>query len=166
MTAPKDFFISYNNADRQWAKWIAWTLEEAGYSVVIQAWDFRPGGNFVLEMQDATAAEKTIAVLSENYLSAEYTHPEWVAAFAKDPQGEERKLIPVRVQKCSPMGLLASIIWVDLEGLAEDQAREELLKGLQPSGRPSTPPQFPGSQGGATIPKVPFPGESGVLGSP
>jgi hypothetical protein len=47
----KDFFISYNKADRSWAEWIAWQLEEAKYSVVVQAWDFRPGSNFVLEMQ-------------------------------------------------------------------------------------------------------------------
>ncbi len=47
----KSFFISYNRSDKTWAEWIAYTLEEAGYSVVIQAWDFRPGGNFVLEMQ-------------------------------------------------------------------------------------------------------------------
>ncbi len=26
----KDFFISYNSADRTWAEWIAWQLEEAG----------------------------------------------------------------------------------------------------------------------------------------
>jgi hypothetical protein len=167
MTDRKDFFISYNKADRQWAEWIAWTLEANSYSVVIQAWDFRPGGNFVLEMQKATAAaQKTIAVLSEDYLKAAYTYPEWAAAFAQDPQGEERKLLPVKVQECSPTGLLASIIWVDLEGLAEDQAREELLKGLQPSGRPSTPPQFPGSQGSTTTSKVPFPGESRTLGNP
>ncbi len=29
-------------------------LEEAGHSVVVQAWDFRVGGNFVLDMQKAT----------------------------------------------------------------------------------------------------------------
>jgi len=28
----KDFFISYNSADRTWAEWIAWQLEEAGYT--------------------------------------------------------------------------------------------------------------------------------------
>ena len=67
----KDVFISYNKADKNWAEWIAWILEEAGYAVVIQAWDFRPGGNFVLEMQRAaTGTQKTIAVLSENYLRA------------------------------------------------------------------------------------------------
>ena len=38
----KDFFISYSGADRSWAEWIAWQLEAAGYTAVIQAWDFRP----------------------------------------------------------------------------------------------------------------------------
>ena len=49
----KDFFISYNRNDKQWAEWVAWILEDEGYSVVIQAWDFRPGGNFVLDMHRA-----------------------------------------------------------------------------------------------------------------
>jgi hypothetical protein len=62
----KDFFISYNKADRTWAEWIAWQLEEAGYSVVIQAWDFRPGSNFVLDMQRGLVeAEDRAAVLRE-----------------------------------------------------------------------------------------------------
>jgi hypothetical protein len=47
------FFISYNKADRTWAEWIAWQLKEARYSVHLQAWDFRPGSNFVLKMQRA-----------------------------------------------------------------------------------------------------------------
>jgi TIR domain-containing protein len=33
----KDFFVSYTSADRSWAEWIAWRLEEAGYGVFIQA---------------------------------------------------------------------------------------------------------------------------------
>jgi len=61
----KHFFISYNKADREWAEWIAWALEEAGYSTILQAWDFGPGANFVLEMDKAAKeAERTIAVLS------------------------------------------------------------------------------------------------------
>jgi hypothetical protein len=27
-SAKKDFFISYNKADRAWAEWIAWQLED------------------------------------------------------------------------------------------------------------------------------------------
>jgi hypothetical protein len=43
-----NFFISYNKADHPWATWSAWQLEEVGYTVLIQAWDFRPGSNFIL----------------------------------------------------------------------------------------------------------------------
>jgi hypothetical protein len=32
----KDFFLSYNKADKNWADWIAWTLEARGYSTIIQ----------------------------------------------------------------------------------------------------------------------------------
>lgn len=38
-----DFFISYNKTDKAWAEWIAWELEEADYTTIFQAWDFRPG---------------------------------------------------------------------------------------------------------------------------
>ncbi len=33
----KDFFISYTGVDRAWAEWIAWALEEQGYTTSIQA---------------------------------------------------------------------------------------------------------------------------------
>ena len=39
----RDFFISYTQVSRPWAEWIAVQLEAAGYSTVLQAWDFRPG---------------------------------------------------------------------------------------------------------------------------
>jgi TIR domain len=40
-----DFFVSYTQADRAWAEWIAWILEEDRYRVLVQAWDFVPGSN-------------------------------------------------------------------------------------------------------------------------
>jgi hypothetical protein len=92
--ASRDFFISYNRADRAWAVWIAWQLEAAGYSTVLQAWDFVPGSNFVLEMDKAAQqAKRTIAVLSPSYLAASFPQPEWGSAFAGDPSGAERKLV-------------------------------------------------------------------------
>ena len=50
--ATKDFFVSYTGADQAWAEWVAWTLEAEGYSVVIQAWDFRGGDNFIRNMHE------------------------------------------------------------------------------------------------------------------
>ena len=51
--AATNFFVSYTGADEAWAEWIAFALERAGFTTVIQAWDFRPGSNFVIEMQNA-----------------------------------------------------------------------------------------------------------------
>ncbi len=47
-------FISYTKKDLRWAEWVAWHLEDHGHDVVIQAWDFTPGKNFLLEMDRAT----------------------------------------------------------------------------------------------------------------
>src|SRR6185436_3894559 len=159
-TARPSVFVSYNQADRSWAEWIAWALKEAGYPVVIQAWDFRPGSNFALEMHKAAAeTDKTLIVLSDNYLRSEFTQPEWAAAFARDPQGRKRKLIPVRVAACSPDGLLAQIVWEDLLGLSEAVARDRLLRAFANSGEPLHAPAFPGSAPPERVTAVPFPGD-------
>ena len=52
----RDFFISYTGVNEAWARWIAVELERAGYTTVVQAFDFRPGSDFVHEMQQATAS--------------------------------------------------------------------------------------------------------------
>jgi TIR domain len=126
--AARDFFISYTSADRVWAEWIAWQLEDAGYQVKIQAWDFSPGGNFVVEKQKAAMeCERTIAVFSPNYFLSEFAEAEWAAAFRLDPTGKNEKLIPVRIDDCQPPGLLGSIIYIDLVKLDETTARDRRL---------------------------------------
>jgi tetratricopeptide (TPR) repeat protein len=143
-TERKDFFISYNHKDKQWAEWIAWQLDVAGYSVVFQTWDFRPGGNFVIEMHKATVeTERTIVVLSESFLGSEFTQPEWAAAFAQDPTGARRRLVPIRIEKCEPTGLLAQIVFLDLVDLDEAEACQLLLDGLKAIGKPKVKPVFP-----------------------
>jgi len=130
-----DFFISYTGVDQAWAEWIASVLEAAGSSTTIQAWDFRPGGNFVVEMHRAAAgSDRTIAVLSPDYLRSLYAMAEWAAAFAADPDGTKGKLVPVLVRETDLDGLLAPIIHIKLVGLGEAAAREKLLGGL-PRGR-------------------------------
>ncbi|MDJ0708292.1 MAG: tetratricopeptide repeat protein [Leptolyngbyaceae cyanobacterium MO_188.B28] len=150
------FFVSYNSADKAWAEWIAWTLEEAGHTCVIQAWDFQPGENFVLRMQKAvTETDKTIAVLSDNYLKAEFTQPEWAAAFVKDAKSQERKLIPIRVKDCQPRGLLESIVYVDLIGLEVEVARQAILDALPDRLKPDSEPAFPETEKHKEQPEFP-----------
>ena len=55
-----DFFISYAGKNEDWAQWIAWSLDEAGYSTILQKWDFKPGANFVLCMDKAAKPQLTL----------------------------------------------------------------------------------------------------------
>lgn len=167
----KDFFISYNRHDQAITQWIAWILEEAGFSVVIQAWDFGAGGNFVLDMQQAASeAERTIAILSETSLNSGYVQAEWAAAFRQDPTGKVRSFIPIRVRPCKLTGLWASIVYIDLlkhpdalpsdetevELVDEAEAKQRILDGIA-TGRkkPTQKPAFP--QKSATAPSHPKP---------
>jgi hypothetical protein len=142
-----DFFVSYNHADEAWAEWVAWVLEEAGYTTRVQVWDFRPGSNFVLEMHRAAQmSERTIAILSPNYLGSHFTKPEWAAAFAHDPEGVGKELIPVRVAPSDADGLLGQIVRIDVVGLNREDAKAALLAGLSPGrAKPVIEPTFPGA---------------------
>ncbi|AOR31812.1 hypothetical protein BFF78_12810 [Streptomyces fodineus] len=166
-TGPLDFFISYSPADERWASWIAWTLEEAGYRTVLQAWDFVPGTNFV-DFMDRGVSESAavIAVLSRNYERSRYGRMEWQAALRADPDAPERRLITVRVEDIPVEGLLATITYVDLVPVADPGAARELLlarvrQALDGRARPSLPPGYPGANGrigGPAAPSVPIPG--------
>jgi hypothetical protein len=169
---PVDYFISYTSPDKIWAEWIGWVLEEAGATVCLQAWDFAPGSNFVLEMQRATAsAHRTIAVLSPDYLTSRFAAPEWAAAFEKDPEGLSRSLVPVQVRDCALEGMLRTIVHIDLVGLDEVAARKQLSDRLGAKrGKPDRAPSFPGTapvRQDARNPKA-FPGASpgSAAGSP
>jgi tetratricopeptide (TPR) repeat protein len=156
----KHFFISYNSADRTWAEWIAWQLEDAGYTTVLQAWDFRPGSNFVLEMQQAVMeAERTIAVLSPDHLTALYTQSEWAAAFVQDPTGEKGTFLPICVRKCDLEGLLGPIIYIDLVEMEEADAKKALLDGVRRErSKPKFAPAFPHEAERSVTARPGFPG--------
>ena len=157
-----DFFISYTRTDQAWAEWIAWVLEEDGYRVLIQAWDFVPGRNWIAGMQSGIRdAARTVAVVSDAYLSSVYGSAEWQAAIASDPDGTGRKLLVVRVGKCERPGLLAAVVGADIFGVPEDVARQ-MLRGMVSAAqtgriKPLVPPLFPGL--GRAVPNEPeFPG--------
>jgi tetratricopeptide (TPR) repeat protein len=158
-----DFFVSYTSVDRAWAEWIAWQLEADGYKVVVQAWDFTPGHDWAHEMHQATAtAERVVAVLSAAYLRSGHGEAEWRAFYAKDPSGERRLLLPVRVSNVEPPGLLTTRSYVDLVGRDASSARAALLAAARGArGKPTAAPEFPGDRPPAvSATETPrFPGE-------
>ena len=126
----KDFFISYTGKDVDWAIWISKILEEANYSTILQAKDFRPGSNFVYEMFKAVEAKQTIAVYSADYFASIYTMPEWGAAFQSDPTGAKRTIIPIKVKPCELPQMLKSIVYVDLVGKDQETSKKLIIEAV------------------------------------
>jgi len=155
------FFVSYARPDQAWAEWIAWTLEEAHFRVLIQAWDFAPGSNWLSGMQAGVLrAERTVVVLSADYAASVYGAAEWQAAWAADPTGQARKLLTVRVADCDRPGLLNQMVSVDIFGVEEAAARADLLRAARLAvsgerGKPAEAPPFPVSQPFAVSQPVP-----------
>ena len=161
-TSRKDFLISYTSADRLWAEWITWQLEEAGYSTILRAWDAQLEQSFAQNVLNASKeAERTIAVLSPDYLNALFTEAEWPTAFRKDPTHEEETLLPVHVEECRDRlkGLLSLIVYINLVGLDEQQAREALLAGVNRTyNRPKVIPDFGAADQHSVDKPLRFPG--------
>ena len=161
----RDFFVSFNQVDRTWATWIAWVLEEKGYSVFFQDWDF--SGSFIEQMHQASQrAGRTLVVLSDHYLGSEYARSEAWAALARDPVGREDRVVAVKVGPTTGnLGLFSQFAYLDLTTCAEADAErllfERARKAVEPDYRakPSTRPGFPGG-GGRKVPDKPlFPGK-------
>lgn len=144
-----DFFVSYTQADQAWAEWIAWQLEQDRHRVLVQAWDFVGGTNWIARMHDGTRrAARTVAVLSPDYLASQYGSAEWQAAWAANPDGSDRRLLTVRVRECERPGLLAGVVGTDLFGIEEAKARARLRSfiagALNDRVKPEVAPEFPG----------------------
>lgn len=158
-----DFFVSYTRSDQRWAEWISWVLEDAGFCVVVQAWDFGPGLHFVAEMHEALRrSSRMVAVLSAAYLMSVFAAEEWQAAWAADPAGRARRLLVFRVEDCVREGLFRQLVAVDLFGVDRDTARERLLSAvrgqrLKPKLEPSFPPGRSEAEGSGSEPEFPRP---------
>jgi hypothetical protein len=138
-----DFFVSHAGRDTAWAEWLAWQLEQAGYTVELDVWDWAPGEDFVARMQTALErADRLLAVCTEAYFASAFGGAELRAAFAGQAGG---RIVPVLVEPVTLPPLYAPLIHLDLTGLDEATAAAQLRARLT-GGRPTSAPPFPGAE--------------------
>ncbi len=171
-----DFFVSYIDADKKWAEWIAWQLNQVlveGHAarVFVEAWDIVPGMHAVASRHDALIrSSRVVPVLSEGYLRRSEAIAEWATKWHGNPAGG--RIVPVRVKACRPDGLLGSISYIDLVGLNAKTAAERLISritdALSGRAKPLRPPSWPGLA--AERPAISawrsFPGPPVLVGEP
>lgn len=164
------YFISYAGADRPWAEWVAWHLEESGHSTVLDVWDWDTGDDFVQRMDEGLRrADAVVALFSTAYFErGRWTQEEWSAVVAR-----RDRLIPLAVEPLIGVAVPAMLdakIRKNLHGLDEKAAVEALRTAVNGNRRPTERPAFPGNTaevpGGPVVPhhgpKPPLPGGTGV----
>ena len=96
-------------------------------------------------MQRAFAStERTIVIISPDYLSSSYRLSEWSATFTQDPAGALRHFILIQVEETKIPGSLQQITSIDLVGLTEPAARGALIDVVRQRLKPTHVPMFPG----------------------
>ncbi|SDZ20852.1 Tetratricopeptide repeat-containing protein, partial [Geodermatophilus africanus] len=137
-----DFFISHAGRDTAWAEWLAWQLQQDGYRVELDVWDWAPGEDFVARMSAALeSADRLLAVCTAAYFASALGGAELRAAFADQAKAEGR-IVPVLVEPVTLPPLYAPLIHLDLIGLDEATAAARLRTRLA-GGRPASAPPFP-----------------------
>src|ERR1039457_5414910 len=124
------FFISRAGEDREWGVWVAKVLKEEGHQTFLQDDDIQVGNSFPdWEKDGMEQADHLIARLSPDYLRKEHTMAELNSAWARDPQGKNRLLIPVRVRECEIPEIYAPIVYMDLRE-RDGAAKQKLLAAI------------------------------------
>jgi hypothetical protein len=143
-------FVSHVDEDAEWAAWIAWQLEAAGYEVTVRAWDNVVGGNWTRLVDRVAGGDAPLlAVISAAYLASPDAAREWQAVRQTDPDAALRRIVPILVDGTPPAGHLAGLAPIVLTALSEEPALDVLLSAVatraRGRARPRARPRFPGS---------------------
>jgi len=134
----RDFFISHAAADKLWADWIGQQLDDGGYSVELDIWNWSPGDDFVSAMENALRrACRVIAVYTSSYFARPFAQAEHRSAFASTVAGHRGRIVPVLVERCVVPELYSTLIRIELVDLDQASARRRLLDGV--AGAPGPP---------------------------
>jgi hypothetical protein len=142
-------FISYSSKDGDWVKnWLLPRLEGAGLKVHIDFRDFEIGVPSLINMENAVKkCEKTLLVLTPNWINSEWTNFEALMVQTKDPIGLRRSIIPLMLEKCELPERLAIFTYADFKDKNNwDTELSRLLKQLNGTVSPAaTAPYVPAS---------------------
>ena len=97
----------------------------------------RAGNDFVAYMHDAGIVPAD-GVCCHRPTSPPRWQREWRVAFASDPDGSDRRIVPLRIEEVDPPGLLKGRVHADLFGTSKEIARERFERDERTKGPPET----------------------------
>eukprot|EP00794_Sanderia_malayensis_P003310 gene3310-3795_t len=112
-----DVFISFAEADIDFAKHVVKTLEAEKYNIkaCISFRDFLPGAHTLEQIAEAIEdrCSKVIAILSSDYVNCEKCDHQAKVALSLSPGCRSKRLLPVLYKKCDIPRIMKSIFYLD-----------------------------------------------------
>ncbi|MCK9878693.1 protein kinase [Frankia sp. Ag45/Mut15] len=123
-----DFFIAHASADQQWADWIAWELEAAGYQVLLQAQEGAARSRWTADLRDGIRhCAQVLVLLSGSGPASVVEQIGWGATHDAEAETHTGRFVPVRVEDCPHSDPPGTAPVLDLFGYSADTARKTLL---------------------------------------
>jgi hypothetical protein len=108
-------FISHRRADDAEAERLAIEIRNAGHDVWLDVWEIGIGDSIIQRMNEGlTGATYLVLCYSSSDVLAPWISSEWMNTLARQLNGENVKILPVRLTGGSPPAILASIRYADL----------------------------------------------------
>ncbi len=129
-----DIFVSHAGRDTAWAEWLAWQLQQAGYTVELDVWDWAPGEDFVVRMSAALqGADRLLAVCTEAYFTSAFGGVELRSAFAQQSAG---RIVPVLVEPVTLPPLYAPLLpnWLAMSTTRHTSVHTSPARVIHPVG--------------------------------
>jgi hypothetical protein len=82
-------------------------------------------------MKRGLQCDRVVALLSPDYEGSKHCQAEWNAAYADDPDGSMRKLVPLLVRKTSLNFLARQVVYANLVDVPPDQFEERVLDAVR-----------------------------------
>ena len=107
-------FISHRSADSREAERLATDLKARGYTVWLDLWEIGIGDSITQKMNEGLKGSVFLVLcLSAQDVLSPWMSREWLSGLARQLNGENVKLLPVRLTGGSPPAILADIKFAD-----------------------------------------------------
>ena len=114
-------------------EWLVARLEDLGLRICIDYRDFRPGAPSVTEIERAiTQSKKTLVILTPQYINSKWAEFENALVQSLDPNAEQRRLIPVFLEKCELPPRIQYLTYLDFTKSGEsDLLLNRLVRAVE-----------------------------------
>jgi HJR/Mrr/RecB family endonuclease len=108
-------FLSYAQADKDTARYIADALKRSGVSTLFDEWELQLGDSIVQHIERGVeSSDFVLLLLSPAAVQSHWIQKEWSAAFSRELNDRAIRILPVLIADCDVPPILATRVVLDL----------------------------------------------------